>query len=322
MARKTKYIINRMNTGQWKDDTLKSVSLYNDWFLNFAPATYSKERKRAMAQVDSAIRQTDYFNFTAAHLNEHPELVTILRMATTPPIVRDRLIGFSDVKPSFIKNMEEGRFPQRISESEKVASLDKIISVLNKLLDVELFSWIPKGTVPAEDELWMAECIVADRLCGSLSDPIIRNEQEKRQLKVVSDFLVSEGYSFVEAAEVGSFSDMRQGTFTFHLNMPVQMSRLGVNMPIDVVIKRIGCPQDKLPLLVECKSAGDFTNTNKRRKEEAQKIDQFRATYGNDVDFVLFLCGYFDSGYLGYEAAEGIDWVWEHRVTDFKKAGV
>ena len=200
--------------------------------------------------------------------------------------------------------------------------MDKIVTVLNKLLDVELFSWISKGTVPAENELRMAECIVADRLCGALSDPIIRNEQEKRQLKVVSDFLVSEGYSFVEAAEVGTFSDMRQGTFTFHLNMPVKMSRFGVNMPIDVVIKRIGCSQEKLPLLVECKSAGDFTNTNKRRKEEAQKIEQLRATYGDDVDFVLFLCGYFDSGYLGYEAAEGIDWVWEHRVADFKKAGV
>ena len=65
-----------------------------------------------------------------------------------------------------------------------------------------------------------------------------------------------------------------------------------------------------------------FTNTNKRRKEEAQKIEQLKSTYGNNIDFVLFLCGYFDSGYLGYEAAEGIDWIWEHRVTDFKKAGV
>jgi hypothetical protein len=34
----------------------------------------------------------------------------------------------------------------------------------------------------------------------------------------------------------------------------------------------------------------------------------------------LFLCGYFDSGYLGYEAAEGIDWVWEHRISDLEKA--
>jgi len=26
--------------------------------------------------------------------------------------------------------------------------------------------------------------------------------------------------------------------------------------------------------------------------------------------------GYFDSGYLGYEAEEGIDWVWEQRIDD------
>ena len=77
-----------------------------------------------------------------------------------------------------------------------------------------------------------------------------------------------------------------------------------------------------LPILIEAKSAGDFTNTNKRRKEEAQKISQLRATYGKDTRFNLFLCGYFDSGYLGYEAAEGIDWVWEHRIDDLSKLGL
>jgi type II restriction enzyme len=76
------------------------------------------------------------------------------------------------------------------------------------------------------------------------------------------------------------------------------------------------------PVLIEAKSAGDFTNTNKRRKEEAQKISQLRATYGKNIRFNLFLCGYFDSGYLGYEAAEGIDWVWEHRMDDLSKLGL
>ena len=77
-----------------------------------------------------------------------------------------------------------------------------------------------------------------------------------------------------------------------------------------------------LPLLVEAKSAGDFTNVNKRRKEEATKMKQLRHTYGPDVRFVLFLCGYFDTGYLGYEAAEGIDWVWEHRIDDLAEFGL
>ena len=78
----------------------------------------------------------------------------------------------------------------------------------------------------------------------------------------------------------------------------------------------------EFPIFFEAKSAGDFTNTNKLRKEEAMKMAQLRNTYGNKVQFNLFLCGYFDTGYLGYEAAEGIDWVWEHRIDDFALFGI
>ncbi len=116
---------------------------------------------------------------------------------------------------------------------------------------------------------------------------------------------------------------MEQGSFSYHLNVPVVIGQVRTaNMPIDVVIMRKTAKEGELPIFIECKSAGDFTNTNKRRKEEATKIDQLKKTYGNDIEFILFLCGYFDSGYLGYEAAEGIDWIWEHRIEDFLKAGI
>ena len=61
---------------------------------------------------------------------------------------------------------------------------------------------------------------------------------------------------------------------------------------------------------------------NKRRKEEAVKSGQLRRRHGAHTRFVLFLGGYFDSGYLGYEAAEGIDWAWEHRIDDFSEFGL
>ena len=116
---------------------------------------------------------------------------------------------------------------------------------------------------------------------------------------------------------------MEHGTFTYHLNVPVEIGQAHpVNMPIDVVVMRQNAKANELPILIECKSAGDFTNTNKRRKEEATKVEQLKNTYGNTVEFVLFLCGYFDSGYLGYEAAEGIDWIWEHRIEDLLKTGI
>lgn len=114
---------------------------------------------------------------------------------------------------------------------------------------------------------------------------------------------------------------MEPGTYTFRSNISVgKVVRL--NIPVDVLIQPRNLRKGHLPVLVEAKSAGDFTNTNKRRKEEATKIRQLQAAYGTDVAFILFLCGYFGSDYLGYEAAEGIDWVWEHRIDDLLKLGI
>ena len=95
-----------------------------------------------------------------------------------------------------------------------------------------------------------------------------------------------------------------------------------VRIPVDIVIQPHDAAPADLPMFVEAKSAGDFTNVNKRRKEEAAKAGQLRRRFGSRTRFVLFLGGHFDSGYLGYEAAEGIDWVWEHRIEDFEEFGL
>ena len=201
--------------------------------------------------------------------------------------------------------------------------LERIVGVITRLLDKEIMPWLKKSGKPSKAEAAIANAIIGDRVCGALADPLIRNEQEKRQLRSLSEFLCNRGYRLVETKDVLDFRSMPRGTFAHHLNVPAKIGRgKTVNMPIDVVVMRKGATDGDLPLLIECKSAGDFTNTNKRRKEEAAKIAQLKSTYGSGVDFILFLCGYFDSGYLGYEAAEGIEWVWEHRIDDLEKAGV
>jgi len=114
---------------------------------------------------------------------------------------------------------------------------------------------------------------------------------------------------------------MEAGTFAFRMNVMVGGEHT-VKIPIDAVVQPKVLSPSRLPLLIEAKSAGDFANVNKRRKEEAQKLNQLRSMYGNQLQFVLFLCGYFDAGYLGYSAAEGLDWVWEHRIEDFLQFGL
>jgi len=40
------------------------------------------------------------------------------------------------------------------------------------------------------------------------------------------------------------------------------------------------------------------------------------------IDNLAYWDRLFDSGYLGYEAAERIDWVWEHRIDDLAEFGL
>jgi hypothetical protein len=311
---------------RWKADIAQSVDFYNDWFMNFAPRAYRDTRVETTEQVISALEKTaNLTNITANVLELQPSVLPILRMATAPPIARDRLIGLAGVSPNLIKNMGVNqRIPPRMDSNEVKEQLRKIGQTIQKLVDKDLFTWLDTGQEPAAVDIYRAATIVADRLCGAVADPIIRNAQEQRQLATIRHWLEQRGYTLIESGSKLKFTDLQPGTFAFRLNVSVQQEGRdkSVNIPIDTIIMPPQSQPGDLPLLIEAKSAGDFTNTNKRRKEEAIKVAQLRNTYGGRVQFVLFLCGYFDSGYLGYEAAENIDWVWEHRIEDLVEFGI
>lgn len=311
-------IANIERTYIWKSDSWKSVEFYNNWFLSFAPQAFRLARKGVMKNVMDAFENTnDLTNITVESVLEHPSMMEVLRMITAPPLAQDRLSGLSFSNKSILKALEKGKLPKDI-ESAKIA-IGKMIDVIEKMIDKELFPWMSRGRMISSQQRSRSASIIADRLTGVLSDPIIRNSQEKRQLESIQQYLNHKGYKHIYS--VSDIVSMPEMAYSFHVNVSVSMSNeRNVNMPIDVVIKPSG--SHKYPIFVECKSAGDFTNTNKRRKEEAIKVTQLRSTYGDEIIFCLYLCGYFDTGYLGYEAAEGIDWVWEHRIEDFALLGI
>ncbi len=307
----------------WKADIAKSVDFYNAWFLRFAPSAYRETRKKTTLQVESALSATkDLADVSTKVLRENPKVLQMLRMSTAPPIARDRLIGLAGVSQNLVSSMEDnGLLPPRMAKDQIEWELKAIGKMIVRLADRDIFSWLEFGKQPTDEERYRAATIVADRLCGAIANPIIRNAQEKRQLSVIKKWLEKRGYRHVTGQKKAQ--DMVAGTFCFRLNLPITMNtNKQINIPVDVVIKPLSAKPSDLPLLVEAKSAGDFTNTNKRRKEEAAKIIQLRQSYGAEVKYLLFLCGYFDSGYLGYEAAEGLDWVWEHRIDDFSQLGL
>jgi succinate dehydrogenase flavin-adding protein (antitoxin of CptAB toxin-antitoxin module) len=308
---------------KWQDDIAASVELYNNWFLDFAPETYRTEREKAAKEVEAMLTRTVHLrSLTPTELRAHPKMLFALRMSTAPPIARDRLIGLANVSKSLVGTMEkDGILPPQMDEATLTENLQKITDMIMRLADRDIFPWLAENRVPSEQETGRAATIIADRLCGANADFIVRNAQESRQLSKIKTWLEGRGYTDVSGK--CNLGKMLPGTFAFRLNAPgLKEDNQSVNIPIDAVIMPLTAKEGDLPILVEAKSAGDFTNTNKRRKEEAMKASQLRRKYGQDVRFILFLCGYFDSGYLDYEAAERIDWVWEHRMEELAEFGL
>lgn len=317
--------VNRDKVDRWKEDIAQSVDLYNQWFFSFAPLTFIETRRRTTDSVESAFLHTqNLIHITPATLTTHPSILPILRMSTAPPIARERLIGLAGVSKSLVASMEDvarPRLPAKMAKTELDRQLELMGDTIRRLADQDLCPWLADNRHPTEVERHRAATVVADRLCGTISDPLIRNAQEKWQLDIIAKWLQERGY--IQATQGTQFKRLSPGQFAFRLNAKgLREDGKTVAIPIDVVIMPLNALPVELPLLVEAKSAGDFTNVNKRRKEEADKLRNLKRLHGTEVRFILYLRGYFDAGYLGYEASEGIDWVWEHRTDDLAKFGV
>jgi hypothetical protein len=288
----------------------------------FAPQAFRATRIETTAHVKAALLATrDLRSLDTSTLCANPSALPTLRMCTAPPLAVDRLVGLAGANKSLIGSMEEGRLASRMKAELLDENLTKVCRVLTKLLDKDIFPWLEAEKDPTDHERERASTIVADRLCSAVANPIVRNAQERRQLALIGSWLDNRGYRKQAHPAAKALVEMEAGTYAFRMNLVVGTTK-HINIPVDVVIQPKNPRPDRLPILIEAKSAGDFTNTNKGRKEGATKVHQLQARYGANVRFVLFLCGYFGTDYLGYEAAEGIDWVWEHRIDDLKNLGL
>jgi hypothetical protein len=192
-------MINADKPTQWKADITSSVDHYNAWFMKFAPRTYREKRVEVTGHVEDALLQSsDLTDISATVLRRYPGVLPTLRMCCCPPLARERLAGLAGVKKTFIEKLEEGSLPPRIKVATLESSLGQVVKVFSDLLDAELFPWLGRGSRPGREERHRASTIVADRLCGSMADPIIRNAQEKRQLDLIGTYLRADRQCIVQ----------------------------------------------------------------------------------------------------------------------------
>jgi hypothetical protein len=304
--------VNRLKQpAEWQPDIDRSVAEYDEWYLAESPGMLAEARGRAVAEVEEAMLATDDFRmFGAQALIARPGALFVARMCVSPPMARDRFVGFSGANKSLVTAMErDGVIPARTRQVGM--QLQAMCDFLRPLLDPGLFCWLENDRVPTAEERDKALLVVGERLASAFYLPVLRNAWEAKQKELLRAYLEGEG--FAESRD--SPFEMPPGTFGFGRSVRVvREDGEPQNLPVDCVVSPLDAQR---PLAcVELKSADDFTNVNKRRKEESDKYDALKRAHGDDAVFLLQLCGYFGHSYLGFEAAAGIDWAWDHRLGD------
>src|SRR5208282_4324200 len=188
--------INRDKPDLWKNDVARSVDLYNEWFMRFAPKAFRDTRLKVTKDVEATLRATENLrNIRPEILRANPGALPTLRMCTCPPLARDRLIGLAKLSKNLVERMEkDGKVPPGLSEKQLDAEFKSIGTIVRKLADRDILTWLETASAPTLAQLHRASTIVADRLCGATADPIIRNEQEAHQLRAIAAWLDTRGY--------------------------------------------------------------------------------------------------------------------------------
>jgi hypothetical protein len=243
--------INANKPHLWKTDIAASVDQFNQWFMRFAPEAFRSTRVKTTGHVKAALLATrDLRNIDTATLKDNPSALSTLRMCTAPPLAVDRLIGLADASKNLVGRMEDGKLPTKMNAVDLNAELTKLSRIISKLLDRDIFPWLDAVKDPTDHERDRASTIVADRLCSAVANPIVRNAQEQRQLKLVGDWLDARGYRKQGHPSGKPLTEMEAATYTFRMNLAVGKA-LKVNIPVDVVIKPKRRRKDRLPILMK-----------------------------------------------------------------------
>ena len=143
-----------------------------------------------------------------------------------------------------------------------------------------------------------------------------RKALDLRPLDTLSGWLRHHDYRCIRPR---SLDEMAPGEFALHVNVKGHApsdDEQSVNIPVDCAIMPKTARKGSLPILVESKTSDSFSFSNRGCRFVIAKAEKLKNILGPNASLFLHLDGYFDPGYLGRIAAEGIDWVWQHRIDD------
>jgi hypothetical protein len=216
---------------EWKSDLTLAANHYNNWFKQSCPRVFRDSRTNANEFVNRLfLKSKNLTQLDWKVLKQSPELIRVLRLMCSPPIANDRLAVLSGISSASLKTMQDkNKIPTSITDE----SLIKIMKQILELLDSHVFDWVSSKELPNSSTLDISRAIILDRLSLSISDPRIRNMQERRQEDLLAPFLIRNGYNDVSN---GNVEPLAMEQYTFQFRKVIKGSHEGgksSNVPVD-----------------------------------------------------------------------------------------
>lgn len=307
-------IMNSNVPENWEVDREQARSEIISWLS----VSIDTKQRRTDLEVRTANSLDNLAKFQSIEiaLNHDPFLLTTLRSLTRRDVGMSQFATFLGIGESELRGFEEGK---KEPSKEFVVNAAKLIEVE---IDHGLIPWYGEDRIPSVEERNRAIVVSSDRILKRSTSTELRYKHEPRQLEKLKEFLLKNDYKeHSYSTLVNPLKDVPQGTFSFRANVNGMTSEgLTLKQNVDVLIKPHNASREELPIFMEAKSMTDEVNPNKRQKEEAQKVNNLKRMFGTDnqkpLVYILLIGGTVPRRYLEVEAGSGIDWVWEHRISD------
>lgn len=300
---------------EWDSDRATAKSAIFEWL---AEASKCEDlRAQVETELGAKLLRLSGSATIADAIEQDPTVLTVLRALTRRDIGTSQMATILGIGTGALESFEAAKKTTR--------SIGKAAApIIERELDMSVARWIVEGRHPDERELLRTVIVASDRIIRRETSTTLRYKHEPRQLAALKRYLDPLGYREVKP-NVGTVDprvDLEPGTYAFRVNVE-GLTQAGVPLKqnVDTLLMPHTGRRDLLPVFIEAKSMTDEANPNKRQKEEAQKVAAVRSRWegtGETLNFILLLGGTVPMRYLEVERGSGLDWIWEHRVSDLQ----
>lgn len=293
-----------------REELIRSEEFETEIFFRMARALYNDCETQCEDLFDITMEKTNAFQaITPEAILDDSRIIKVLRYCMLPVISQMKLGQLVDL--STTKDFEDRRIDHGIQFRKLVEVAPKLCRLFAEYMDTQRFLWLHTDISRSQFDMAAeyAKRWTCSLIANQNSSTAFRNWRKELQETSAANQAVQAGYtSVVTRRIISDIDDLLPGQYSRECRVQ------GRNVQkADIAIR---LKHSRKLLLIEAKAIGVRIDAFKRIKECREKFDDWKQTFGNNVEVGVVLSGFIPEREYYSLIDEGAFVFWEHRESD------